>query len=258
MPETPPAPPPPAADAVDIPAKFKNADGTPNVAALAKSYLELEKKSSAGGNPAAPETPRQSAKDSLLLNENDPGDNLLTMDLVLKRSGLKPADIEQTWREKGDLTPQQYSALGRAGFSKDFARQIVKGIAAEAALEEQAVLTAVSEAETVAGGKDELGVLREWYKANGDKERLARFDAQIKNDPKVYPDIARLMLMEYTAKNGTKPQLVAGEKPASAAGGAATSAEEYAKLVKAYARGDQAAKARIEATPLEVIQRNFQ
>jgi hypothetical protein len=256
-PQTPPTPP-----AFEVPAKFKNPDGTPNWENFVKSYTAMEPEytrlkqgvQQPGGTPPAEGTPdTPPTRPSLEIDTPKPGLESLSQEIILKRSGLKVEDIEKQWTETGDLTPEQYSALGRAGMSKQFAREYVEGIAAKAELEASRVTGYQREGEEIAGGKQQHEMLREWAKANVDAQKLAGWNAQVKANPSFYPDMVRLIAMEYTNKVGEKPNLVSAESAATSGAQPAKDSKELAKLVKELSNstdpGVQASlMARIRAT----------
>lgn len=261
-PVTPPAPQP---DEAPIPDKFKNQDGTLNAQALLKSYnaiepewTRLKQKGDSSGTPAAPETPADASDDGLTLSDPVDTTNLLTQEVILKKAGLKPADIAKQMQEHGDLTPAQYSAFGRAGLAKDLAHQFVRGIAATAKLEHMEKTAALQSAHQIAGGSEQFQVVWNWAKNGGvDAADRARFDKMVKSDPANYAHVTRLLVAAYAESNGDKAELVKGD--GFTAGGAqpAKDAAEYSKLLKLHAKGDKNATARIMATPADAIARGF-
>jgi len=246
---------PPATPESVVPAKFKNADGTPNVEALAKSYIELEK--SKYGNPRSetPADPPVEQPEGLALTPDAPNAlaNLLTVETILKKSGLKAEDLQKQWSEHGELTPAQYSKFGLAGLSKELAHELVGGIAAKAQLRTQNEAAARGQAEVIAGGKDQHETLRAWAKANWSPAKLNGWKNLVEADPSNYIDMVRAIAGDYAAKNGDKSELVNAESVATDGAKPAENSKEFAKLLKAANGGDAAAWARINATSQATI-----
>lgn len=216
-----------------------------DAAAAEREYKRME--SLLGGpKPAA-----KPAELSITPNQVAEPEGDLDIPAMVTKAGLKMEDLESQFTEKGDLTEEQYAAIRKArpGLTKGDIKAIAEGMAAKAALRTQAMEKVVGEAQSLAGGEQQLAMLRTWAAQNIAPERLAKFNAQVKADPTFYPEMVRIIAAEHSAAVGAgKAQpLIAG-----VAGNAMTtppSPAEYKELEKRALAGDKAAQARILAMP---------
>ena len=202
--------------------------------AQAAAYSALE--SLYGGRTKTPPTDDNkpvARDDSLSIKPEAPVDTPADIGAILTKAGLDAGEVTEEWRTKGALSAKMYQALGRSGIPKVAVDAFMHGQQAVAELYTQRVTSAVTEAEKIAGGKDQLAVLRSWALANIESGRLARLNAQVDSDPGFYPDMVRLLAADYSSKNGNKgPGLSTGSATGSRGGGAQTP-EEFAKMVTA-------------------------
>lgn len=243
--ETPPGTTASAANPVEVPAKFKNQDGTANVDAILKSYTELEKKVGKPPETVAPVEPKPDAKPNPLSIKQEPiAGDLLTFETVLKKVGVDPTELAKSWTETGDLTPQQRKAFNRNGYGDDIARTIVKGQYAAAKLEAMETEQAYKSGMEVVGGEQQLKTLIDWYNANADADDVADLDKMVKENPKRFTRAVEIMNLAYTKKNGEKSNLVSGDTAVNTGKGA-TSLKDYREALR---RGDQASRDKVVAT----------
>lgn len=230
--------------------KFTKPDGSTDVDALRKSYDELQKKL---GTPK-PETP-PAEPEGLGITPDAPNAlaNLLTVETILKKSGLKPEELKAQWEKSGELTPAQYSKFGLAGLSKELAHELVSGIAAKATLKSQSEAKFRAEGDAIAGGKEQHDLLRDWAKSNIPAPKLKAWAQLVDSDPANYVDMVRMIAAEYAAKNGDKADLISAESVAAGSAKPAENSKEFSKLFKLHTQGDAAATARINATSQSTI-----
>jgi len=174
-------PAPKAADRPEwLPEKFKTPED------MAKSYAELEKKL---GQPKAPgEAPKPEAKkepppkapgDLKLPTEGDAAKTEATK--AVESVGLQMDVFEKEFAEKGELSPESFSALEKAGIPKAMVDAYIAG---QQALADRRM----NELHAVAGGAEKFDEMFEWSKANlpaKDRDALNRAidsndDGQIK------------------------------------------------------------------------------
>lgn len=245
-------PPAPAAWATAVPEKFRRETPELTLAEIAKSYTELEKK--VGTAPVAPapepERPSLAIKPAPTVDAG----NELNTESLFKRTGLTIETVTKQWQEKGALTPEQYQAFGRAGFSKDLINDHLAGQQARAQLRANAEASAKLAGIEAAGGEQQHNTLREWAAANLDPSKLATYAKLIEEDASSYPDVVRLIAAEYAKKTATgdsKPLITGDGTPSGST--PAKDAKEFSALVKAAGEGDMTARARINATTQATI-----
>lgn len=239
-PSTPPAP--SALDAVldgdQVPEKFRGK----KVADVISSYKSLESKL------GAPK-PAPAAAPAIAPIEPPAPDDEAGMSTMLDRAGLKAEALAETWKSGGKLSDEQYAALKKVGVTRGMANEYLGMVHETADARQWRVDRAISEAESVAGGKQQLETLRQWAGSGGvATDRLARLNAQLKNDPGFYPDYIRLIATEHqTAVGAGKAQPIIGGNRAPVSTGIPKDSREMAALTAAAARGDADAISRIKS-----------
>lgn len=222
-------------EAPAIPAKFLNADGTPNVAALAKSYTELEKRMSAPPAPAAP-TPAPAAAppdadNPLDIPKPPPAPELAadaTPQQVLSHAGLDPAAIEQKLISTGDIEPADYDALAKKGYPKTVVQAFIAG-------QVQQVKAIQTKAAEVVGGAEQLNNLRQWAAANLNDADKAFYSGLVKNSDTAIQGVEWLNSRYHAAAGATGTNhIIDGSGPSATKpmtrqeAGAATRDKRYA------------------------------
>lgn len=209
---------------------------------LEKSYDELQKKLGSTKAAAAP---------SIAPIEPPAPDDEAGMADIISRAGLNLDELAARVREHGKPTDEQYAALKKVGVTRGMANEYLGMVKETVDARQWRVDRAISEAESVAGGKHELETLRQWAGAGGiDAARLNRLNAQLKNDPAFYPDYIRLVAQEHAKSvqaGGAKP-LIGSGAPAST-GGLPSDPKELRALVTAFNRGDPGAIGRVKSIP---------
>lgn len=139
-----------------LPEKFKSPED------MAKAYAELESKL---GNKAAANPPADGT-------ETPPVDDQAKAADELQSKGLNLADFSSEFAEKGELSPESYDKLEKAGYPRNIVDQYIDGQKARAALYE-------SEVKSVAGGSDQFNNMVEWAKANLSTAEINAYNAAI-------------------------------------------------------------------------------
>lgn len=224
-----------------------------------KGYETALGKITAAAKPATPATPPKPGEDPLIVKAQEPETPAEDepLDALLQRAGLKTEDVIEQWQEKGDLTPEQYKALGKHHVTKAMARAFMEGQAAVAAIAMQRQEAAVAAAEKIVGGKPQLDTLREWASKNIKPDELNRLAAII--DPKRggsrdnYPEYVEMLAARHAkavGSGGAQP-LVQGGAGTPTQG--AKDGTEFSDLVRRAGMGDASAIAAINATPQDRI-----
>jgi hypothetical protein len=145
---------------------------------MAKAYAELEAKQ--GGQKAPEEKPQDAPK------ENQEGD----AEKALADKGLNLDDFSQEFSQTGNLSPESYEKLGKAGYPKTIVDQYIAG--------QQAIATAYeAEIKSAAGGAEKWDQVAEWAASSlTDAEKVA-YNAAIDSRN---PEQAKLAVAGLTAK----------------------------------------------------------
>jgi hypothetical protein len=230
-------------------AKVIGEDGTYKDASDAeRAYKELERL-------AGSLRPKPDGKTVEPLKIGDPVNEDADITQVISKAGLNQADLEKSWIDTGDLTAEQYEAIRKAkpSLSKGDIKLIAQGMAAQTVIKNQAVQTAINEAESVVGGKDQLqNLLSSAVNFVTDKAELEDFNRRL-SDPKLAVGAVRDLAARHATEVGAgrSMPLVKGSAPAGPA--VPKSAAEFHQIVKRASYGDAQARAVLMATPQSVI-----
>jgi hypothetical protein len=206
-PPEPPTPPPAPVKPTGIPDKFWDSKkGEVDYASMAKSYVELEKKlatptaAPTAVTPTTPETPTVDA------------------DGVKPAADTAPFKLDETTLADeiltaGDLKPETYAALEKAGIPKSLAEHFVSMQKQLEAVHKKSVADYV-------GGEAELKALTDWGKANLSTKDVEFFEAQLNGD-----NWQQAMDLLQLRKSKTTPDLVRGGTPSSGTTGFRSEAE---------------------------------
>lgn len=175
------------------------------------------------------------------------------LDGFVKGLGLETKALGETWLKDGKLTEEQYAKFQAKGLSKQVVDTHMRGQMAIAQQTQTVIVNAKAEGMKIAGGEAQLQTLLTWAgnKENIPEAELARLNAQIEADPSNYPLVVELLSARHARAVGAgkaKP-LMTGSGNSGGSSGAATSKQEFIKLVRAASKGDEAALARVNATP---------
>lgn len=220
-------PTPPTDDKIEdrpqwLPEKFQSPED------LAKAYAELEKKL---GKPAEPQqTPPQ---------DNQQTDQQAADELASK--GLNLSDFSAEFAEKGELSPESYDKLEKAGYPRNIVDQYIDGQRARAALYE-------SEIKSVAGGDKAFSEMVEWAKSNLTPAEIAAYNAAIDSGDQAKAKLAVSgVAQRFQAARPSEPSLF---KAATSANPSMEAYESIAQLQKDMAspdyKTDPAFRAKVE------------
>lgn len=138
-----------------LPEKFKTVED------MVKSYGELEKKLSGGGNKPADEKAPKGTSD-LTLNgggapktEGAPADQSKKAEEVVAKAGLDMAKLQSEFAQKGELAPESLKALEEVGITKDVVDLYIAG---QQALNERIH----SDIDSIAGGHEQFEQMKAW------------------------------------------------------------------------------------------------
>lgn len=250
-------------------------DGTPfkDAVELEKSYKVLEslqgrKAPATPPAPTAPATPPATKPDDLSIKGPPPPPVPTSTKKgyakVLEAAGLagKEAELAETYRKNGGrLNPEHYAAFEKVGRDPEEVDQVMAGQMALAQQEAAAIEGYRSEGAKIAGGPQQHDTLRQWAldPANIPTEKLARWNKQVESDPAFYPELVRLISIEYAEKNGSNgSRPLAGGGPGVATPTSAfTDPAEYHAVQAKIAAGTatEAEKKRFMATPSSIALR---
>lgn len=179
----------------DIPAKFKNEDGTVNTAALLKSYRELEKRFSqdAGSTEKGAETGDGG-------DEAGEGASQEEAQEAVEQAGLDFAALSKSYQENGGLTEEDYASLEKAGIPKNLVDSYVAGQEAIAERTRQEVFSA-------AGGSEEaFRDLAGWMSQNSPGLASAYNTALDNGDTEAMKAILQSAQAERQRSEGYRPK----------------------------------------------------
>lgn len=207
----------PANDATDsedrpswLPEKFKSPED------MAKAYAELESKIGKPAEPKAdPETPAETPAPA----EATPDD----AEKALSDRGLDLSKFSNEFSEKGELTPESYAELEKAGLTKDIVDQYIEGQKARATQYESSVKSEV-------GGDENYNQMVTWAKSNMSPQEITAFNNAVSSGDVNQAKLAVLGLStRYSSANGSDPKRTIGGGKA----GAQDTFESTAQLTEA-------------------------
>lgn len=169
-----------------LPEKFKSPED------MAKAYAELESK--LGGQKPAPAA---DATPSDPVPQNPQAE--------LQKQGLDMSEFSQEFASKGELSPESYDRLSKAGFSKDIVDNYIAGQQARATQFEGTIKSEV-------GGDDRYNEMITWAKANLNPAEIEAYNSAVSSGN---PEHAKLAALGLSAKFGK----AVGSEPARLLGG---------------------------------------
>lgn len=207
-----------------LPEKFKSPED------MAKAYAELESK--LGQKPT--ETPAEPAK------VETPAD--AEADKALADKGLKLTDFSAEFSQKGELSPESYDKLEKAGFDRGLVDQYIAGQKALAAQYDNAIMTEV-------GGADKYTEMVTWAKANMTPTEIDAYNNAVSGGN---VDQAKLAVLGLSAKYekavGNDPKrLIGGQSSGSSSDVFESMAQVTAAMKDPQYKNDPAFRAKIQA-----------
>ena len=208
-----------------LPEKFNSVDD------LAKSYAELEKKL---GEPKADETPEPKQED--VKQDTD----LEIANKAAESAGLNVQNLQSEFDNSGELKPESYEALDKAGIPKEYVDQFIAG---QLAMRDNLV----SDVKGIAGGNDAYGNMMQWASDNlSDAEKNAYNNSVNNTDIEGIKLAVNGLKARYEASNGVDPTLTTGKASASTGGGFRSWAEVTSAMDDPRYTKDEAYQADIQ------------
>jgi hypothetical protein len=194
-----------------LPEKFKSPED------LAKAYSELEKKAS-GAKPSDAAPPADKAKDQ-------PADapNADDASKALADKGLDMAQFSAEFEEKGELSPESFEKLAKAGIPREMVDGYIAGQQAQAN-------ALVTELQGIAGGAEGFTAMAAWAASALSEAELSAYNEAVSQSPAAARlAVAGLHARFAAAEGSPAARTVAGN------GNAGATTEEYASWEQAKA-----------------------
>ena len=194
--------------------KFRREDGSIDVDALQKSYLELEKKQSGKTEENSEEETENPANENNMEVTKEPTEEeKKTVEDIAKKADVDLKELSSEWLENGELTADHYSKLEAAGYPREMVDTYAKGLTSS-------VTDIAGSAIEIAGGSAEYGEMLDWAIDNLSENEQQAFDAAVNsNDKATTLQAVRGLHAQYKAAtdDGTREpgETLEGRKAAS-------------------------------------------
>ena len=188
--------------------KFKSVED------LAASYKELEGKLGqvSEEDQATEETEEQTQEEGEFNAEEYYGDGLAS---VLEEVGIDPQDITQRFTETGEISEDDYSKLGEAGFSKQVVDTYLDGLRGVGEGDEIPTQQIQNIKDSV-GGDQAYEQMADWCQQNLSEQEIKAFDKITETaDAPVIQLAVEGLYTRYQNAMGVEPDLVTGRPAAS-------------------------------------------
>lgn len=238
----------------EVPAKFRNEDGTLNQEALLQSYLALESKQGEAPSEEAeePEVQEEQQEEEQPKPE-EPADAQEQARSALNEKGIDPDTITQDFYNNGEqLSDEWYGKLAEAGYPRELVDTYVKGLQAQNASAKDEGAAIAQEVYSVAGDEGNFKQMMDYFEANGGTQHADRYNAALQSQ-----DVSSLkaavadMYVEYRAAEGVEPvRRVAAADGGSGVGVYRSFAEMKADMANPKYRHDPAFRKDVEAKAL--------
>lgn len=190
-----------------LPEKFKSPED------LAKAYSELEKKAS-GAKPADPAKDGEAPADA-------PSSDEATKALADK--GLDMGKFSTEFDTNGELSPESFEALAKAGIPREMVDSYIAGQQAQAA-------SLVAEMHGIAGGEDGFKAMSAWAASALSEAELAAYNEAVSQGPaQARLAVSGLHARFASAEGAPAVRAIAGN------GNAGTSSDVYGSWAQAKA-----------------------
>lgn len=221
--------------------KFKTQDD------LLKAYKELESKigaPKAPDSPVSPATPPTTAPTGDLKTGEAAS---LTIDATAATAaaasaGFKMADLSAEYAANGDLTPETYAKLEKAGFGKDVVEVFIDGQKARVQAEHTQILTKAGVT------SESFGAMIEWAKVTLSPEDIKSYNDAVNGPVGTRQFALEAMHHRFVRAQGSDPKLFTGQRGTPATNDIYRSTEQMVADMKnpLYAK-DPAFRAEVEA-----------
>ena len=188
--------------------KFKSVED------LAASYKELEGKLGqvSEEDQATEETEEQTQEEGEFDAEEYYGDGLAS---VLEEVGIDPQDITQRFTDTGEISEDDYSKLGEAGFSKQVVDTYLDGLRGVGEGDEIPTQQIQNIKDSV-GGDQAYEQMADWCQQNLSEQEIKAFDKITETaDAPVIQLAVEGLYTRYQNAMGVEPDLVTGRPAAS-------------------------------------------
>ena len=188
--------------------KFKSVED------LAASYKELEGKLGTVTEEDQPQTEEEQTEtnDTEFNAEELYGDGLAS---VLEEVGIDPQEISNRFQESGEITEDDYTKLGEAGFSKQVIDTYLDGIRGSATAEDIAT-TQIQGIKDSIGGDENYGKMVSWAIENLPANEVKEFNSLTETANATAIKFAvQGLYSQYNNAMGVEPNLVSGKASSS-------------------------------------------
>ena len=209
-----------------LPEKFKSPED------MAKAYSELESKLGGAKPPADPAVPDV---DPAAATEAD-------VEKALAPSGLNLQDFNQEFAKTGELSPESYDKLAKAGYDKALVDQFIEGQKARATQFE-------SEVQSEVGGTDRYVEMVTWAKANLTSAEIDAYNTAVGSGKPENAKLAALGLnAKFTKAVGNEPgRTIGGTKADTSSGNFESTAQVTEAMKDPRYKNDPAYRAKVQA-----------
>lgn len=126
-------------------------------------------------------------------------------DEAVEEAGLNMEDLQAEYDENGQLSPESYLALERAGIPRSTVDNYISGLEAQAELIEMKAYDAV-------GGKDNYQAITQWASDNLNEDEISAFNESLSNPTGAQFKLALEGLQaRYVAANGSMTDNLGGQ-----------------------------------------------
>jgi hypothetical protein len=188
--------------------KFKSVED------LAASYKELEGKLGTVTEEEQPQTEEEQPEtnNTEFNAEELYGDGLAS---VLEEVGIDPQEISNRFQESGEITEDDYTKLGEAGFSKQVIDTYLDGIRGSATAEDIA-MTQIQGIKDSIGGDENYGKMVSWAIENLPANEVKEFNSLTETANATAIKFAvQGLYSQYNNAMGVEPNLVSGKASSS-------------------------------------------
>ena len=188
--------------------KFKSVED------LAASYKELEGKLGTVTEEEQPQTEEEQPEtnNTEFNAEELYGDGLAS---VLEEVGIDPQEISNRFQESGEITEDDYTKLGEAGFSKQVIDTYLDGIRGNATAEDIA-MTQIQGIKDSIGGDENYGKMVSWAIENLPANEVKEFNSLTETANATAIKFAvQGLYSQYNNAMGVEPNLVSGKASSS-------------------------------------------
>lgn len=208
-----------------LPEKFKSPED------MAKAYSELESKLGGQKPPAPDATPG-----------DDKAPDNTEANAALADKGLQLEEFSQEFAQKGELSPESYEKLQKAGFDKNLVNQYIEG---QRALVNQYESTVKAEV----GGDEQFSEMTTWAKANMTPGEIDAFNRAVSSGNVDQAKMAvRGLQAQYSKAVGSDPQRLLGGGKGSAGEDVFESTAQVTKAMSdPQYKNDPAFRAKVQA-----------